>query len=744
MGRFPTYDTPQVAARPLPVPQLTGASPAGFGGALGRGLADLGGQLANIGLAEKAKADSLAVDIAIGKLNNARSELLFGAEGAYRREGKDALHVVDQYGTQFRAAGEQLLAEMANDEQRASFRGFFEHQIGQVSNELSRYQLGRMEEYDDRETNATLQSSIDKAARYFNDPARIAEAIGEVRAVLGGRADRKGWSDTQLLAAITTEVSRLHGNVLQQFISQGLGQQAQAYLDKYRNNQELDPELVANATKLIQPIAVDQHAEQLAMELVAGATDKHGNIDQAALRKTLDEHPTLRNNIQLKDETTRRVEHRVATSRAGRESEILDHYQNAAAAYLQTGSLLAVPPAEKAWLLAQAPEHWRQLTLWAQSDHDHEERRARDGGRLTNEDFDEFLTYATVGETISADPAAFARTPRAELIRRYGHLLNRQHLEETLDLHQRMGAELAKPVPDWKTVTGAKEAVLEAGAMAGLWSKEKGQIWTWGKDKIELWYAVDSAIQDFSHQYKATHGRAPGYEDLLAKAKDLLAPGRVPGLIWDSKRTRIQAEMAEEKFVPTIPPLDKAKITKNLQDKGLPLTEHNYQLEFEAHRSGPQEAINRLGRHDVNRTDGTIGSAQPAGSDRIASPQAPPLVQRFSVERWLEERRGKLAAQIDFPAGNRWWTTVRDLIPAELRGELTAEDLEQVSAAVDKAWPDKNLWPGQPDPKDLPWEITTETIETPTKRRDREGNEWFTVSVETVPRARLRHRGAKQ
>jgi len=231
--RVPVYE-PQVEARPIRTdPSYGGVPSAAFGGGIGEALQGASHIMARIGIAEKVKADEVAVTSAETKLTSWANDRLFNPEnGAFSTQGKNAFGLSGKVLPEYDAQVESLKGELANPEQVEYFDKVSVSRRLAIEQKLHQHESTQRESYYDSESEAALQNSVRSAGNYFNDKGQIAFELSRQKQVIDQQGKRHGWSAEQTGQTFANTRSKTHLEVIERMLSMNnLGMAKSYYAD---------------------------------------------------------------------------------------------------------------------------------------------------------------------------------------------------------------------------------------------------------------------------------------------------------------------------------------------------------------------------------------------------------------------------------------------------------------------------------------------------------------------------------
>lgn len=191
MPRIPTYDGPQIASRPISAPTVGGQGPDNSG--LIQGFNRLGSTVADFAQNERRKADEAAIRDADTQLQKWQLDAMFNNQGGvYTKKGSNALDVTNQTMDQFEAAQAKIGEGLKTDTQRTAYNELVSRRRMSLDADLNRYEFGERQRYYDEVDAGQLETAMQGAALYYNEPDKIAQYQAQMAGVLASQAQRKG------------------------------------------------------------------------------------------------------------------------------------------------------------------------------------------------------------------------------------------------------------------------------------------------------------------------------------------------------------------------------------------------------------------------------------------------------------------------------------------------------------------------------------------------------------------------
>jgi hypothetical protein len=224
MPTVPRYQRGRATTAPLPTlridPRGTEAAAAGvdFAPALE--------QFGRFALAQREKADAIAVNDATARAMMARTEAY---DTAAARRGLNALGATADAMSQYQQQLGEIESTLSNDRQRERFRLRAQDNLVGLHEALEVHTRKQLDEADEQTTKALLAGFDDEALKGIGDEARVSGAIKKKAALLQDYGARRGWSDAATRQAVATAVSQTHVDVVTALASRGADLLAEEY-----------------------------------------------------------------------------------------------------------------------------------------------------------------------------------------------------------------------------------------------------------------------------------------------------------------------------------------------------------------------------------------------------------------------------------------------------------------------------------------------------------------------------------
>lgn len=139
------------------------------------------GDMAQVG---KNRGDAVAMMEAQRKLDDYENANIYDPEtGALSRRGKDAMGVAEQYDSEWNAAMSDIWEGLANDDQKNAFSKMALSRRASNQRTLLEFERRQMDEHAKVTSQATIDSSVTRAAKFFQYPEVVDSALEQAKGV---------------------------------------------------------------------------------------------------------------------------------------------------------------------------------------------------------------------------------------------------------------------------------------------------------------------------------------------------------------------------------------------------------------------------------------------------------------------------------------------------------------------------------------------------------------------------------
>jgi soluble lytic murein transglycosylase-like protein len=246
MPRLPSIDNTQ---RATPTP--AGGIARYDGTAEARGLGQIGQALTNVSDRLGQEEDAQAVFKARRDLDKWENDTIYDPKtGAINKLGQDAFGLPEQITTSFNQAVDNIQKGLRGSRQNQLFQEMVASRRNQVNDWTNRHVLQQRNVFDEGQYQADISATRDRAAKFANDPARVAAemAIGSERTI--GYLRGKGKSTEEISQVLREQAEKTHVEVLNTLLAGDNWKAAKSYLDK--NAEAMNPAAVLRLSNQVQ------------------------------------------------------------------------------------------------------------------------------------------------------------------------------------------------------------------------------------------------------------------------------------------------------------------------------------------------------------------------------------------------------------------------------------------------------------------------------------------------------------
>jgi hypothetical protein len=470
---------------------------------------------------------------AANELLREKQEALYNPErGAMNRKGKDALGVIDEYGSQFDKKADEIEGTLGNSRQKAMFRSVRQKEKTELDGHLQKHTFQEMEKHEDEVTEQGLELQRNEAGLNFTDPGKVGGAIENQKLYLADYAKKRGKSQEWLDSKIADTTSKTYATVLDRMLTHGDDRNAQAFFDANKGNIK-DADLLARMEKALEEGSLRGEGQRQSMAI----TQKHGGLGAALAEVDKIQDP------KLQDETRRRVKERFSERDSAIRYAQERGFESAYAIVEKSRNKDDIPPSLWASL---SPTQKKSIDSYLKSDN-----------TVTDRD-----TYEEIKLGL-ANPDTRSKYMTMDL-NEYRHKISDSDFQEIV----KDRAALAKgdkgvkaKLDGFLTDTQTVDAML---GEAGINSKS---------DSARLFkQKLDAQVMAFQDRT----GKKVTNEDLRKIGQGLLVEGVTSkGFLWDSKARAFELEPGQEFEDIAVPDRDAQEIEAYLRKHKRPVTREN-------------------------------------------------------------------------------------------------------------------------------------------------------------------------
>lgn len=575
---------PQADTRAIPTPRV-GANPSGaFGG--GEGLQQLGQGIERVGDALQAarqRADATKVTEAETALRSAMNSELSDREfGLLHRQGQDALEYSEIAHKRVREAHQKIAEGLASEEQRNLFRLRSSGMLEDYRRTVESHAAGQIRVVEQTSLKNREDVALEAAAAQYRDAA----AVDRELAALEGPIRALAVSPEDAERQIGKHRRQVAGVVLDRYLKAGDVDGARAVLAQRKDDLGVD---LSRYDEAITIADRDRRTESEAYRIAEASRNEAGRVDEAEAMAELDKLPKGED----WDRIHQRLTARINESDVVWKKRVDTVYNRAFGTYLETKSLTAIDPKDKAWLIRNATDEWAKIEGRARSDADYWRSRSERKGAtpeqtealiafqaelVANPDkyLDENYTTETLtrewGEVLSGNGYKSAGASLVALKQRgkTGALVDQREFSLAVDAQMTRNSIATKEDQKLfqKKMGVWLDDVYAAGKRPTQEELQRALDRTAEEVKVERWYGSTT-----KPRYKVKpdekildEAASPvGEKPLNQKAAQTQATERI--------RSRLTQGLKNKTVAETIPAADRKLITDALQRRGLPATE---------------------------------------------------------------------------------------------------------------------------------------------------------------------------
>lgn len=214
MARIPDYSSRQVRVAPIGDAGFSMRAPDASG--LVQGVAQAEDGFIRRAEQEREEAETAQVKAAATAYEQHEQDLKFNPErGLFTQKAGNAQNITSRGLAELDRKYEEITSGISNERVRKRFGDYRASQRMRTSEELNRYEFRENQAYKDQVDSGLLETSLQGAALYYNDPNKVAEYRSKVAGLVTARAQRKGIAGEQLQADLLKTGSALLSSVIQ-------------------------------------------------------------------------------------------------------------------------------------------------------------------------------------------------------------------------------------------------------------------------------------------------------------------------------------------------------------------------------------------------------------------------------------------------------------------------------------------------------------------------------------------------
>jgi hypothetical protein len=503
-----------------------------FGGGMekvGRAIGQIGQGLED----NASSADQERTKEAYNQLVERKQKAIFDPkEGAMTRKGKNAVGVVEEYGTRFDKEADEIEGSLANERQKRMFKSLRAKERGELSSTLERHTYGEMEKHQDEVTEQGIEVQRNEAALNFQDPAKVRDSLEKQALYVTDYAQKRGkpkeWLDTKL-ADIQTKT---HSAVIDRMLNADNDVGAKAYFDANRAT-ITDADELGKIEKALEVGTLRGEGQRQSLD-IAG---RHGDMRAALADVDKIKDP------KVQDEVRRRVKERFSEREAAKNYAQEQNFERAFDIVAKERRLDAIP----AGMLSQmSPSQRKEIESYLKSDRTVTDRDTYEEIKLGLANPETRVKYLTMD----------LNTVRSKL--------SESDFQEIVKDRAKLAQGDKKAAAKFDGFMSDAQTVDTIMGQAGIRPKS---------DQAKKFKAKLDAL--VIQRQEAT-GKKITNDDLRALSSGLLVEGVTSkGFLWDSKAKAFELEPGQTFEDIEVPSKDEAEISAILRQRNKPLTREN-------------------------------------------------------------------------------------------------------------------------------------------------------------------------
>lgn len=219
MARIPDQVGRQVRVAPIGDAGFSMRAPDASG--LEQGLAQAESAFLRRAEQEREEAETAQVKAAAAQYEQFEQDLKFNPErGLFTQKAGNAQNITNRGLADLDKKYEEIVSGISNERVRQRFGDYRASQRMRTNEELNRYEFRENQAYRDQIDQGLLETNLQGAALYYNDPAKVDEYRAKVAGLMTARAQRKGIAGEQLQADLLKTGSALLSGVIQRQASE--------------------------------------------------------------------------------------------------------------------------------------------------------------------------------------------------------------------------------------------------------------------------------------------------------------------------------------------------------------------------------------------------------------------------------------------------------------------------------------------------------------------------------------------
>lgn len=209
-------------------------------------------QLFDMAKAAKNRADAVALMEAQRKLDKWENDNIYDpSAGALSRRGKEAIGLPDKYDKEWETGASEVWDSLANDEQRSAFEKMADSRRQTVKRTLMQHERSQLDSYAKEQSEAAVQSSLNRAVQYSAYPEIVDSAISQAQGVIRMNGKMNGLPDEAIKNQELEVESKARMGVLNVLADQSPATAAK-YFETFQSRMTADD--LVRAQSLMRPV----------------------------------------------------------------------------------------------------------------------------------------------------------------------------------------------------------------------------------------------------------------------------------------------------------------------------------------------------------------------------------------------------------------------------------------------------------------------------------------------------------
>lgn len=237
MPTVPRLGQQQVQGQNLPNIRVgTNASIESFGG--GQAFNQMTGAAIEIASEAKRDADKMAVMEADSKLSQLENDIMWGDEGIYKKQGKNAFDSKTVADEKWQSTYDEIYSGLTSDSQRQAFAETAMRRKDGLNKSVSKHVGAEVAKYEDQTYKSLINNERGSAILNYQNPERLQSAFNTINVALLDSAKKNGMSPEATEEYVKEGLGSTHAGVISRMITNGDDLGAKKY---YENNKEMIP-----------------------------------------------------------------------------------------------------------------------------------------------------------------------------------------------------------------------------------------------------------------------------------------------------------------------------------------------------------------------------------------------------------------------------------------------------------------------------------------------------------------------